>query len=387
MSQAESIKPLFPALVMLAAAPGIAQLALHLSFWRSGYKADALGDGLNYWAGPYLALHGQYATLFDPPRYETWFAALFHVSDHVWSYPPSYLLVVLWAGFFSPVAGALVFSVFSCLALWIALRAVPVSLQARLVVFFSPAALTSVGGNQNGALLASLIVGGLFLAETSPILGGALVGLATIKPQLGLLIPIYWLAAQRWRALISAASSGVALCLVSFAFFPTTVWPDFIEKVLPFMNHLGAGLAAKAHGGPRAMIASSLSMASQLGAGPKAANYFQLLSALFSVCIAVWLGWRKSLPRVLRLAALLVLAPLSTPYIWCYDLIPASCGIALMLLSLRPLPTLPLLFLGLAWITPGIALFAAIYGFPTFMPLWLLAGLGSWFIVWKQQQA
>ncbi len=364
----------------------MAQLTLHIRFWANGRRADALGDGLNYWAGPFLALHDQYSVLFNPIRYEAWFANKFGLYDHVWSYPPSYLLILLGLGVFHPPVAVLMFSALSSLALWIALRMVPLSSLARFAVLVSPAALTSMGGGQNGALLASLIIGGLFLAETSPLLGGAIAGLATIKPQLGLLIPVYWVAARRWRALISATLSASALVLLSLAVFPGSVWPDFLHQVLPFMGHLGAALAGKAAGGPRAMIASTFSMARQLGVGAQAGNILQLASTLLAVGGAAWLGWSNSLPCRFRLAGLLVLGPLSTPYIWCYDMIPASCGIALLLAEPRLLTFPAFLFLGLAWVTPGLALYAAIYGAPTFMPLWLLVGLGCWLAAWRSRQ-
>lgn len=386
MIRAGRFRPILPALAVLGATPGLAQLTIHADFWLSGRKADALGDGLNYWAGSYLARHGHYGVLFDPVSYGAWFARHFGSQAHAWSYSPDYLLFVMGLSLFPPLAGVLIFSISSCLALWASLRAVPLSLAARLAVLASPAALTSVGGGQNGALLGSLLIGGLFLADTYPVLGGALIGLATIKPQLGLLIPFYWLASGRWRALASAAISAIILTLLSLAVFPHGVWPDFLHKVTPFMAHLGEELVLKTQNGPRAMIASMLSMACQFGAGIKLASALQLVSTALAVGTSIWLGRCRMLPETFRLAWLLALGPLATPYIWCYDLIPASCGLALLLAGLPRLTPPVLIFLGLAWVTPGVALFAAVLGLPTFMPLWLWLGLGCWLFAWGKQQ-
>ena len=44
---------------------------------------------------------------------------------------------------------------------------------------------------------------------------GILLGMATIKPQLGLLLPVALVAARQWRALAAAAATVAALVLLS----------------------------------------------------------------------------------------------------------------------------------------------------------------------------
>ena len=294
--------------------------------------------------------------------------------------------MVLGLGHLSPLAGVLLFSLVSGLALWIVLNFAPLSCAARLAVWASLAALTSVGGSQNGALLGSFIIGRLFVAETSPFLGGLILGLATVKPQLGLLVPFYWLAAERWRAAFGAAVAAGALIFLSLLLFPLSLWRDFLTDVLRYMAHLGEVLTGKTSDTPRAMIASSLSMARRLGAGAEGANIVQIFSSSLAIIGAIWLGRCQALPVRARLGGLLILGPLSAPYIWCYDMISASCGAVLLLVEFKPPSLLPSLFLGLAWIAPGVALYDAMFGIRSFMPLWLVAGFCTWFAAWHKQQ-
>ena len=60
-------------------------------------------------------------------------------------------------------------------------------------VLASPAALENLLEHQNAALLTALIGGGLLLLPSRPRLGGVLIGLATMKPQLGLVLPLFLL--------------------------------------------------------------------------------------------------------------------------------------------------------------------------------------------------
>jgi len=359
-----------PALLMLAAAPGLAQLAQGVRIWVSGGHYLAFGDGLNLWSGAHLALKGQLPVVFDPALYADWFAARFGGDVHTWSYPPSYLLQALPFGLLPVAAGILCFDIVSVLCLFLALRASRLSWGLAVAVLACPTALTSLSGSQNGALFASLIIAGLFLSEDRPWFGGVLLGLATMKPQLGLLIPVYWVARGNWRAILAAALAAATLILLSAWAFTPQSWSWFADKIMPFMQHVMVALVAKAHGGPRAMIVSSFSEAWQIGLGG-AAQYIQAGSTLLAVALAWRLGRAGAVPACERLAWLMLLGVLATPYIWCYDMIPASLGVAI-LFQQPERGIAARVALAALWAAPGFAPYAAIFGLPSFVPVLIL---------------
>lgn len=70
---------------------------------------------------------------------------------------------------------------------------------------------------QLDALLFLVVVAGLVLASRLPVLGGALIGVLAIKPQLFLLIPVALLIGRQWRMLLGVAITGALLAV-------STVW-------------------------------------------------------------------------------------------------------------------------------------------------------------------
>src|SRR5581483_7689904 len=98
-----------------------------------------------------------------------------------------------------------------------------------LAMATSPAAVHVVVSGQATFLAVALAYGGLRALEKRPALAGILFGLLGYKPQFCLLIPVALIAARQWRALASAAATGIVLVLASLAVFGLGTWLDFIE--------------------------------------------------------------------------------------------------------------------------------------------------------------
>jgi alpha-1,2-mannosyltransferase len=83
-----------------------------------------------------------------------------------------------------------------------------------LAVFVAPASVMSVASGQSGFLAAALMVAGVRLARSRPIVAGILIGLLSYKPQLGFLIPIALASAGLWRAFYVdiVTVGGLAAC-------------------------------------------------------------------------------------------------------------------------------------------------------------------------------
>ena len=59
-------------------------------------------------------------------------------------------------------------------------------------------------------------------------LAGLVIGLLTIKPQLGVLIPLALIAGRYWRAIAGAVLSSALLAALAYALFGIETWRAFL---------------------------------------------------------------------------------------------------------------------------------------------------------------
>jgi hypothetical protein len=76
---------------------------------------------------------------------------------------------------------------------------------------------------QSSLLTAAMLVAIFALLDRKPVAAGVLIGLLSIKPQLGILFPFMLMASGRWRVFIAAAATALALAGVTAAIFGTRV--------------------------------------------------------------------------------------------------------------------------------------------------------------------
>jgi hypothetical protein len=172
-------------------------------------------------------------------------------------------------------------------------------------------------------------------------LAGGLIGLATIKPQLGLVLPLFLLR----RAPIAFACAALAAMLLagaSYLAFGPAAWSGFIHFTSPAMsNVLLTGQPPEFAGG----LISIFALARPLGVHD--AFLIQGAVTLAAIAAAVW---------VQSPAALLILSALASPYLHDYDLVGMALAVALLVrnrLVTGFAPGEPILFF-LAWFGPGL---------------------------------
>jgi hypothetical protein len=315
-----------------------------------GMTGKALRDGLDFWAGGFLALHGQASAVFDPPEYTGFVTGLFgKLPPHIWSYPPNYLLLASGFGWLAPWHAVLAFDVLSLALLVFVLRLAGQNWWLVAAVAACPASFENLLEGQNAALVTALIGGGILLLDKRPRLGGVLVGLASIKPQLGLVLPLFLLRRAQ-VAFLFAVLAAVALAGASLLAFGPGVWGAFWHVTRPAMN------------------------AVLLTGQPK-----EFAGGLISVFAVVRpLGVHAGLAaRTRKPAMVLVLAALASPYLHDYDLLGVSLAVALLLrdrLETGFYPFEPLLFF-LTWFGPGALPWSPVFAHLT--PLVLLLLLAS----------
>lgn len=139
-------------------------------------------------------------------------------------------------------------------------------------------------------------------------------GLATIKPQFGLLLPVLLLATGDWRVIASAAATAAVLALLSAGIFGVQTWIDWLgaserAQVAMAYGQIGYG-----------KIMSPFAALRLLGESMTVSYAVQGAVTLTVVALALEASWRKAWTPGLA-ALMLAGAPLATPYVLDYDLV------------------------------------------------------------------
>jgi hypothetical protein len=329
------------AIVLVALLPCLRDAAAILWGQLHGFTGKALRDGLDFWAGGFLVRHQAMALLFDPVAYNGFLQGLFgKLPTHLWSYPPSYLLMASGFAGLSAWHAVLAFDALSLALLLAVLRLAGLNWWLILAVLLSPASVENLLAGQNAALLTALIGGGVLLLPSRPRLGGVLVGLASIKPQLGLVLPLY-LARRAPVAAAYAVLAATALIAASLYVFGPLAWQKFLTVTSPAMtNVLITGKPAEFAGGLISVFAALRPL------GLHAAFAGQGVVSLGAIILAA---------RTRKPACVLILAALASPYLHPYDLLGVALAVALMVRErlvsgFAPFEAI-LLFIG--WFIPG----------------------------------
>src|ERR1043166_3053848 len=160
-------------------------------------------DFLNVWMYGRAAFTPDPSRFYDLAEYHRALDALLgpNYPGQNWSYPPSLFFVAAPFGRLAYLPALLVWTVLG-VALFIAVaRAHIADRHLRLALLLSPAAVLCVISGQRSLITAALLIAIFFWLDRKPIAAGVLIGLFTLKPQLGVFLPVMLIASGRWRAL------------------------------------------------------------------------------------------------------------------------------------------------------------------------------------------
>lgn len=213
-------------------------LDLRPAFPRDGTTLVVGRDFLNFW------MYGRAAFLPDPSR---WYDAAAYrdaitallgpgYPGQNWSYPPTVMLIAAPFGLLPYLPALLMWTVvglavFASVAMrWLDDR------RALFATIVSPAAIFCAMSGQSSFLSAAILIGIFILLDRRPLVAGILIGLLTLKPQLGVLLPIVLIASGRWRVFIAAAVTSLVLAALVVGLFDVQAWVDFVTRGLPVQN-------------------------------------------------------------------------------------------------------------------------------------------------------
>jgi hypothetical protein len=294
--------------------------------------ADPMGrpigtDFLRLWTASYALLNGEWQALYDPGVFFALEQAVTQPATpnfYPWNYPPSSLLIVYPLALL-PYLGSLVAWLAVGLAgyltaLW-RIFSKPLTLWVGLA--FPPVFWTVTHG-QTSFLTTSLFCWGLLQLSRRPVLAGILFGALTFKPHLGLLLPVALVAGGHWRAIVAATITALLAAGTSVALFGADIWADFLVSTADTRSMLESGMSF----GHYYKMQSVFAAARLLGSSTLLAYRLQALAALGTVAAIVWAWRRRTGDADMKNAMLMAATPLSTAFIFDYDLVLLAPPIA-----------------------------------------------------------
>ena len=306
-------------------------------------------DLASLWMAGHLARLGRLDWLYTQHLFESWRQQSFGASlrGQPWIYPPTVLLVGVPLSFLPLVAAFVLWNVTTLVAAVLLLRHARLPWPILLVGLGAPATWRSLILGQYGTITGALVVAGLLLAPDRPVRAGIMLGLSTLKPQQGVIVPIAWLAVRNWRAVGTAAAVFAAMALTVAAWLGVHAWVLFAtQSRLSVRDILEAPL-------PQPNISTGASvfwMARTMGTGMPAAYALQGVATLAAMTLA-YRAWRlPGADPLARMAVTVCLSLVVVPYGYTSDMVAYSVAVAVVVAGngwrLR-------LVDGLLWLWPG----------------------------------
>lgn len=232
------------------------------------------------------------------------------------SYPPTFLLLIYPIGMLTFGAATVVFSGCGIALYLLVLRSVLASSRLPWVIpaVAFPGVWVTIVTGQNSLFTMAAAGAALVLLRRSPIAAGACIALLCIKPQLGILFPLYLLCERQWRAMASAACCSLLYLAVSWLVFGTETFLAAGKSIAMFRHAIVENGGVILYGAPTvfgglrsAGYSTTVSYAAHAG------------SAVLVISACIWL-WRSACRFELRAAALPTATLMAQPYLIYYDL-------------------------------------------------------------------
>jgi hypothetical protein len=285
-------------------------------------------DFVNLWMGATTVSTGGPAThgWFDNAIYNPMLQTILGTNgvDYYWSYPP-HILLLLWPFGLMPYLAAYLAWCAAGFAAYYAVCCTKLERDELLFVAAAPAVAMAILNGQTGLFTSALLVLGLTNLDRRPVLAGIAFGCLTVKPQLGLLLPLMLLLTGRWRTILAACGTTIALAAATALWFGFDTWIQFFTKIMPQQRGLldtGDGLLLASS------VAPLLSMRF-LRVPLEVAWAIQFAVSAVAAGAVIWTYWKRRDP-LLSTALLVTATFLFAPYTLGYDM-PIVAWLAVLL--------------------------------------------------------
>lgn len=307
-------------------------LNFHWSEVREGpHSGPYAGDFPHEYAGGWIVREGDPSRLYD----RGYFSEVTHdpaVIGFRWRtdgfllplYPPFYYLWCVPLSWFDYRTAAHLFTAFTIAALF-ASAALIAGVDRRTrgalgwwvaaSVCYPPVLESLVGGQKGTVFLLVFAVAYRLLAQRRLFLAGAVFGLASVKPQLMLVVLLVMLAQREWRFFAGLAATGVALGVQSLI----VGWMPLLDWIASMLNPWPhTVMVPRSHnwlGFARLLLGEY--------SGPAVLGLWLALLAATGIVLWRVLGGRleyESRRFSIQFAAIVLATPLVSPHLYTYDL-------------------------------------------------------------------
>jgi len=277
-------------------------------------------DFVNIWHGGHEALNGA-ENIYDRAEYRRTLRAAADVYGiYAFSYPPHMLMLSVPFGFLPYLWS---------LALWLILTfalftwaARPWLKQAGLPVWsvlLLPGAVVNLWAGHFGYMIGGLTLYGWWHASRRPGLSGAAFALMSVKPHMGVLVPLILAAKREWSTIAWATLGTLALVLASTVAFGVEAWTTWLTSTLSFQASLIDPGAQRQYYYMMPTVARMLLAIDR--DGPVLLG--QILFGLTTLALLIWADRRHATLADLGLLSIAA-TPLILPYLFNYDLVALS---------------------------------------------------------------
>jgi len=312
----------------------VAQLTyLAGSFVQGSWIIDPNGrfiatDFVNVWASGRQALDGAAGAVYDAVAHkQAEVASVGHPfeGEYPWIYPPTFLFVAALLACLPFLWAYVAWIALTFPAYVLAIRAIIGSRAGFLLACAYPGILSNLLVGQNGFVSAGLIGAALLFLPSRPALAGALIGLLSFKPHLGILFPLVLVARGHWRAIAAATAVTGLLFTASWAVFGIETWQAFLHSVPQ------ASQAALSEGrADLAKVQSIFALTRMLSGSTALAWTVQFLFAGV-VSAGLLVMWRSRISFPVKATAFITATLLLIPYLFLYDLVVLAIAMAFLL--------------------------------------------------------
>jgi hypothetical protein len=290
-----------------------------------GFDGQAIQiDFTAFWAAAQLGLAGDAASAFnvDLLRDAQQLPSGHEAGDILWHYPPGWHILIMPLGLMPFSAAFAVYSTVVLVIFALVFRPLAAPVPGGIaLVLAAPAVLTIMNlGNNSLLWLTGLTAAISAIGQGRAVLAGLLIGLLTLKPQLGILIPVALAFGGYWRTMLWACAGAAAIVLLSTAILGIDYWRHFFA-MLKFVSDLMKTDLIRFD-----LMMTWYALARFAGAGHELAFPLQLAFSAIAAAAIAWVWRRRTASLEIKAATLFIAIPLATPYAYHYEMVFALAG-------------------------------------------------------------
>lgn len=239
------------------------------------------------------------------------------IGFHPWMYPPTFIVLALPLAWLPYLLAWIAWLGATSLPYLLAMRRILTDQSFWLIALGAPPVFFNIMYGQTGFLTAGLIGLGLVWLRPRPVLAGICIGLASVKPHFGLLIPIALICGAHWKAFWTAVATVSVIGLGAAVIFGIDTWYAFLGTLLSNARGFEQGIYKWN------VMPSVFGALHQAGLDLAWAWRGQMAAALLASGVVVWAWWQRA-DRArqpgLEAAILCLASLLAVPMVYLYDL-------------------------------------------------------------------